>query len=121
MKMTAMQSVKDQNMLILDLAAGALGSSMYYSMLYGVDNFQIAQIQPIDYGLILISRLIADIIYHNFVSKNNKFGGSIEELVASVVILFGILFQQKTVNIPTKIGTYLIALFAIDRASMGMK
>jgi hydrogenase-4 membrane subunit HyfE len=97
MHMTAMESLKDVNMIALDLVAGTTGLILFLLILNGIKNYTKTVTEsgmsliPLVF-LVLISRIIIDFVYDKFVSKTNFFGGSNEEFIYSSLVWFVLAF-----------------------------
>ena len=80
MEMNALESLKDMKMLGLDLLAGFL-TEVLATIFFKQHKFN-----PFNIGLILGSRALVDLIYYHTVSKTNAFGGSLLELIFSIIV-----------------------------------
>lgn len=122
MTMTAIESLMDRNMLMLDIVSGYIGS-MLGNMLNksGYSSLDLTAVHWIDFFAIFLARAIADILYHYFVSDTDQFGGSMQEAVAGAVMWFFIMrffkpnasMQQLAVQFVST----TIVLFAVARVT----
>lgn len=121
--MTAMGSAMNKQMLYLDIISGLVGATLYLYLRHGIDNVktqQITLVLAISVLLIFVSRVIVDLIYHNFISKTSKFGGSLNELLFSGLIwliltsiLFVVISNYEMKDVLILALTNVISLFAI--------
>ena len=88
MKMNAMESLKDKNMLYLDLLSGITGLILFFLIKNGMNNFSFEKcLIPIIFAVIL-ARVVVDAVYYYTVSKTESFGGSNGEFLWSSLLWF---------------------------------
>ena len=118
MKMTAMESLKDVNMMWLDLLAG-LGGSYLTSMMTGGLKMEL-----FDVIAVLLARGIVDYAYAKGISETDKYGGTLKELFASSIMWFIIQYlhcsllygeKLKIQKLATKFCMTLLVMLAVAR------
>lgn len=107
--MTAMQSLKDMNMIYLDLVAGLGGFALSHMLHNGVDSFSLNKVQWMPVLAVLGSRLVVDFLYHHMVSKSAKFGGSGMEFLLSSLVWYAVM---TFVLMPNKSNKRKMVLYA---------
>jgi hypothetical protein len=114
MHMNALESLKDEKMIYLDLLSGVL-AEILMKFLIPEHKFN-----PLNIGLVLASRSIVDFLYYHIVSKTNAFGGTLLELGLSIPV-FVLLFKTVNPNFSgslMKVGVVqIIVLFAMARVT----
>ncbi len=120
MQMTAMESLKDSNMVYLDLAAGFGGLILFNLIEKGKLSFSFSKINWNLAIAVLVSRIIVDFSYHTFISNTDFFGGSNKEFILSSLVFIALLMgvfkldQSKTQSL--YLSTALV-MFAVARAT----
>ena len=120
MTMTAMQSLLDSKMMYLDLVSGVGGVLLANELKRGPTNLCLCVA-----GLVLLSRVITDGLYHHLVSKTAKFGGSNLEFLASTVVWFllvSVVKRQFKLNLSYKqtwvlFGSTMLVMMATARVT----
>lgn len=122
MKMTALESLMDKNMLYLDITSGVLGLFLAISLKDGLNHYHWYFVLAV-----IVARLIIDFVYHKFISETDMFGGSnLEFILSSIawVVLFLIYnyINKEGKTVPMKeIGilylTTVLSMMAIARAT----
>ena len=120
MGMNAMESLKDPNMVYLDISAGISGFILTMMLMNGYRSATYPPaLLPLVF-LVLISRLIVDFLYYNLVSKTHHFGGSNEEFMWSSLVWFAIAFlymntMRQPVPVPILYASSVLCMMAIAR------
>ena len=114
MQMNAMESLKDVNMIKMDLLSGFLAEVLINYI------FTDYKFNPLNMGLILASRSIVDTLYYYLISKTNAFGGSLLELSLSILI-YPLLFKMLNMGRNQMLFMHgllnVIVLFAVARVT----
>ena len=122
MKMNAMESLKDKNMLYLDIVSGVLGVFLYVMLRDGYKNFKLDK-KMLPYMLtIILSRVIVDFVYYHAVSKTEMFGGSTKELAISTVVWFAMVYmlsrgKMKPIEMGVLFACLSVVLLAVAKVT----
>ena len=94
--MTALESLTNPNMLLFDMLAGYLGGVLS-NMLEkkGASSLSWKAVEPIDFFGITMARAVVDVLYHNFISDTDKFGGSLKEAIGTSLVWYFIMRNMK--------------------------
>ena len=120
MEMNAMDSFKDPHMVYLDISAGISGFILTMMLMNGYRSARFpVGLFPLVF-LVLISRLIVDLLYYNFVSKTYHFGGSNAEFIWSSFVWFILAFlysklTRRSIPIVILYASSVLCMMAIAR------
>ena len=112
--MTAIQSLNNTKLLMLDIFSGLVGVIIVNS----INKVPFQQIDYIPIFFVFFSRAIVDVVYYFFISKSKMFGESLSELVSSMLIwiLINMAYTKHSVtSISTLTGTTIFAMFFISK------
>ena len=112
--MTAMQSLNNPKLFLLDIFSGLVGVIVVSS----INQIPIHKIDYIPTFFVFFSRVIVDVVYYFFISKSKMFGESLSELVSSMLIwiLINMAYTKHSVtSISTLTGTTIFAMFFISK------
>ena len=118
MKMTAEQSLKDPNMLYLDIVSGVGGLVLYNLIQNGKASFSVSNIDWKLIFVVLLSRIIVDYVYSMVVSQTAFFGGSNNEFIFSSLIFIAIHTYLIGMNVNDSMTLYAstaLVMFAVAR------
>lgn len=116
--MTAMESIKDENMLILDLASGVAGLLVCKAMGGKLKGMKLDKKMVMVSLMVLVSRVLVDAAYHYLVSETDKFGGSDKELVLSSAVWFVLMMGVMAYKPHDAVMLYLctiVSMMAISK------
>jgi len=112
MQMNAMESLKDMNMLYLDLISGLGGCVLFSMVKKGTNNITTKTFMNtptkvyvdivFSTVLVLISRIIVDFSYYHLKSKTENFGGSNKEFLYSSLVWLALMSVYKKLMYPKK-------------------
>ena len=120
MKMTAMESLMDPNMVYLDITAGIGGLILYNLVENGKTSFKFSNINWSLALVVLISRIIIDFSYSKLISDKDFFGGSNKEFIFSSLLFFAIIIGLFKLDMSKSISLYIstaLVMFAVARVT----
>jgi len=116
--MNAMESIKDKNMLYLDLASGAAGLVLFNLVMNGIESFKADRYPLYLAAFVLIARVVTDYSYHIGVSKTKVYGGTTLEFVGSSMTWFAMVWALSQCCLPSFKGKQIAVLYLSTVVSM---